>query len=1062
MAGGACAASEAPRGEGRVSRLRTLLAGGASRAPTPESASASAEETQALRANRTLPQPSPVPGLVSLPAGPARAETDAPASCSVQPASPLLHSAASLPRGGGVNLKKAQRGSLFSSPVLGERAQTSVSGFGRRGDRESLASPLRHFSSLRDADGESVDGVEAGGRYSVFSAQWGSTEDCLVLGRGSVSSCVGSKKLTDRKVGRGGGEESGLRWISNPSAAPSPAMSCVVAVEAETLPPPENAPKNEEGKKKGGIGVVRLVSHEKKKGSTGKVLHFRESDSKISDPEIADAESLDDQVQRAHADLEEKRSRGDMLSGRLSLEEEDEEEAKKTGIGRAETGDPGWHQMRWKLKSVWRYLSAINNDEATMKNATGPYRVLRTCDLGLFPLAFKEPRAEAAYRDFNIRRMPLRLLIMFPILCTLYAVSYVTARQFCPDCYLAKNFDGEVAASLIVLCIATVGAHLSFLYNKLELFVVILLCLLATHRSAVRVATLAGALNDPAEFIVIYPYYGINGILECFLLCFTLVTFLGVRFGYAVWATIYMLACVVPISVLSVRLSVEIVVNPHRVWVAWESVMHILCFLLIVLTLVSAYYEERKKRILFWNLRASDARLQLLEDQFSHKREKRRPLTGTPFECILNNLTEAQEELRKPGDVDREELITLMQESVNILTSSENVYQIRAEYIDNDFTRSFIRDLRMQTREKSDFVVSRFNTLATRRRSIASGRNEASSKELLMEVGSVWGADMFQLKTKLTRPLVEVGFHLLSPFALSPDVCLDTHLLRKFLVEVEKAYRSCPYHNSLHGSMVCHLSVCLLEMLRLREALGDLEEASLITAALCHDIAHPGRNNNFMVNTNTPLALTYNDVSVLENMHASLTFRLLRDRRLHLLEHLHREAYRSFRKTVIDLILSTDMKMHFEHITNFRLRRQKEEFDPMNNCEDRQAVLSMVIKAADIGHGALPWSDHERWCELVVQEFYEQGDEEKRMGLPVSFLCDRSQHKKEFFKSQVGFLDFVVKPLYEELQAVEQHIGVNDKKPIETICLRNLKENIQQWQKRDEYRKELLDPKTSL
>lgn len=39
--------------------------------------------------------------------------------------------------------------------------------------------------------------------------------------------------------------------------------------------------------------------------------------------------------------------------------------------------------------------------------------------------------------------------------------------------------------------------------------------------------------------------------------------------------------------------------------------------------------------------------------------------------------------------------------------------------------------------------------------------------------------------------------------------------------------------------------------------------------------AHPGRNNNFMVNASTPLALTYNDISVLENMHASLTFRLL-------------------------------------------------------------------------------------------------------------------------------------------------------------------------------------------
>lgn len=43
-------------------------------------------------------------------------------------------------------------------------------------------------------------------------------------------------------------------------------------------------------------------------------------------------------------------------------------------------------------------------------------------------------------------------------------------------------------------------------------------------------------------------------------------------------------------------------------------------------------------------------------------------------------------------------------------------------------------------------------------------------------------------------------------------------------------------------------------------------------------------------------------------------------------------------------------------------------------------------------------------CAVVTQ-----GDEEKRLGLPISFLCDRSQHDTEFFKSQIGFLDFVVK-----------------------------------------------------
>lgn len=39
---------------------------------------------------------------------------------------------------------------------------------------------------------------------------------------------------------------------------------------------------------------------------------------------------------------------------------------------------------------------------------------------------------------------------------------------------------------------------------------------------------------------------------------------------------------------------------------------------------------------------------------------------------------------------------------------------------------------------------------------------------------------------------------------------------------------------------------------------------------------------------------------------------------------------------MIDLILSTDMKTHFDQIANFRLRRQSDGFDPVNNDEDRQ------------------------------------------------------------------------------------------------------------------------------
>lgn len=57
--------------------------------------------------------------------------------------------------------------------------------------------------------------------------------------------------------------------------------------------------------------------------------------------------------------------------------------------------------------------------------------------------------------------------------------------------------------------------------------------------------------------------------------------------------------------------------------------------------------------------------------------------------------------------------------------------------------------------------------------------------------------------------------------------------------------------------------------------LTPVEVFALLTAAFCHDLEHPGTNNAYQVNSQTDLAIRYNDVSVLENHHAALCFHLI-------------------------------------------------------------------------------------------------------------------------------------------------------------------------------------------
>lgn len=46
-----------------------------------------------------------------------------------------------------------------------------------------------------------------------------------------------------------------------------------------------------------------------------------------------------------------------------------------------------------------------------------------------------------------------------------------------------------------------------------------------------------------------------------------------------------------------------------------------------------------------------------------------------------------------------------------------------------------------------------------------------------------------------------------------------------------------------------------------------------------------------------------------------------------------------------------------------------------------------------------------------MEEFFQQGDKEKESGMDISPMCDRQNATIE--KSQVGFIDYIVHPLWE-------------------------------------------------
>mmetsp|Transcript_3188 Transcript_3188/g.4923 ORF Transcript_3188/g.4923 Transcript_3188/m.4923 type:complete len:959 (+) Transcript_3188:172-3048(+) len=274
-----------------------------------------------------------------------------------------------------------------------------------------------------------------------------------------------------------------------------------------------------------------------------------------------------------------------------------------------------------------------------------------------------------------------------------------------------------------------------------------------------------------------------------------------------------------------------------------------------------------------------------------------------------------------------------------------------------------------------------------------------------------------------------------------------------------------------------------------------LEVTALLLAGLVHDIGHPGTNNAFQIASASSLALYYNDRSVLESFHASEAFAILQQPQYNFLRQLPASEYQSLRYIVIELVLATDLEKHREFISSFEKlweetrERLEEEYSASNSTrnseskspvgtpdsprsskktdrsghsaagglamhsaptahsimreivktpEGRLMVMKLIIKCSDINHPSRPTFLHKKWCELIQEEFFLQGEKEEELGFPISRGMDRkTATKKSVANGNCGFIQFIVNPLFELMKT----------KGNSPQFSRNIDINLSYWQK---------------
>merc|ERR1719317_1475947 len=273
-----------------------------------------------------------------------------------------------------------------------------------------------------------------------------------------------------------------------------------------------------------------------------------------------------------------------------------------------------------------------------------------------------------------------------------------------------------------------------------------------------------------------------------------------------------------------------------------------------------------------------------------------------------------------------------------------------------------------------------------------------------------WNFDLFGFSVETSnRPLSTMFLYICSEMKIDTAIVgINISKLSSFIQEVESNYGDNPYHNKLHGADVVHSSFNFLQTIFLQQNLDLVHRFTLLFASAVHDFCHPGVGNDFLVNTGSPIATTYNDTSVLENWHTSQAFSLLRKPEFNFLEHVEARIKAIIRGNTIQAVLMTDMKRHGEHVK--QLQQCIEQRVSASELVDPPKLISYALHVSDLSHPTKRFAIHKEWSKRLSKEFLDQGDRELELGMEPGALFDRRKVNME--KGQIGFIDFVILPLW--------------------------------------------------
>jgi len=291
-------------------------------------------------------------------------------------------------------------------------------------------------------------------------------------------------------------------------------------------------------------------------------------------------------------------------------------------------------------------------------------------------------------------------------------------------------------------------------------------------------------------------------------------------------------------------------------------------------------------------------------------------------------------------------------------------------------------------------------------------------------------------------------FYIFNRLNLLEAFQISSELLYRFVFRISEKYNDVPYHNWTHACDVTQYIFFQILTANLQSIYSNIEIFALIMTGICHDANHHGLNNIFNVKAETPLGILYKDQSVMEMHHTTVSIQVLSEDETNLFHSLNSADSKLLWGLFIKLVLATDMAKHFEIVKKTNALFDEGKFS-ITDPEHRVLSMQLLIKMADISNVSRPFNIADKWCDILMQEFFRQGDLEKSTGIGLtSPLNDREHPDKP--KSQIGFYNFICLPLYQVVIRVFPDLQ---------LSLDSVKSNLSVWMSMVEAKKNEAEKK---